>query len=155
MSITDHKGIKSDSPSLGPGDLFGEISLLLGQSRTATVKTSKYSTIAYLTKNDFDTVCHQFPAFAAKLKNKMKEYKDSYKLFTKELVKNVDYICNLSDDTIEEVTYYLEQRHYEKDKIIFRAGDSIECIHFITNGTVKITVSINDSDVPIDTLYRG
>lgn len=76
-------------------------------------------------------------------------------MFTKELVRNVDYITTLSDDTIDEITYCLEQRHFEKDKIIFRAGDSIDCIHFITNGTVKITVNINDTDVPIDTLYRG
>lgn len=85
----------------------------------------------------------------------MKEYKDSYKLFTKELVRNVDYIHGLSDNTVEEITYYLRQKHFEKDKILFRAGDSIDSIYFITNGSIKITVTINDTEVPLDTLYRG
>lgn len=61
----------------------------------------------------------------------------------------------LSDDTIEEISYYLKQTDFEKDKIIFRAGDPVDCIYFVTNGRVIITVNINDSEVPIDTLHRG
>ena len=82
----------------------------------------------------------------------MKEYKDSYKLFTKELVQNIDYIHDLSDNTVEEIIYYLRQMHFEKDKILFRAGDNIDSIYFITNGSIRITVTINDTKVPINTL---
>jgi cytochrome c553 len=60
------------------------------------------------------------------LKKKMKSYKDSYKTFQKEVLKSIDYMSNLSDDSIEEISYYLKQEDFEKDKIIFRAGDPVE-----------------------------
>jgi hypothetical protein len=54
--VTDHKGNTKPSEHLYSGDVFGEIALLCGCQRTATVKTYAYSTIAKLKKNDFDTV---------------------------------------------------------------------------------------------------
>jgi CRP-like cAMP-binding protein len=155
VTVTDHKGMKNFPPKLRSGDLFGEVALLLNCNRTATVKTEIYSLIASLKKNDFDTVCRLFYVFYTKLKEKIKSYKDSYKMFVKELLRSVDYMSKLSEDTIEEISYYLKQVDYEKDKVIFRAGDPIDKIYFITNGRIITSANINDTEVPIDSLYRG
>jgi len=85
----------------------------------------------------------------------MKSYKDTYKEFQKELVQSVDYMANLSEDSIEEITYYLKQEDFEKDKIIFRAGDPVEKIYFITNGRINISVNYKDTEIPLDVLNRG
>jgi len=154
VTVTDHKGVINKWPDLKDGDIFGEVALLLNCNRTATVRTKNYSLIASLRRNDFDTIWRQFYGFYTKLKQKIKNYNDPYKIFLKELLRSVDYLSNLSDDSIEEISYYLEQLDYEKDKIIFRAGDPVSSIHFITNGRINVTVNINDTDVPIDTLYR-
>ena len=153
VTVTDHKGVINKWPDLKDGDIFGEVALLLNCNRTATVRTKNYSLIASLRRNDFDTIWRQFYGFYTKLKQKIKNYNDPYKIFLKELLRSVDYLSNLSDDSIEEISYYLEQLDYEKDKIIFRAGDPVSSIHFITNGRINVTVNINDTDVPIDTLY--
>lgn len=156
MIITDHRGSRHLNPvPLGPGDLFGEVALLCKCNRTATVKTTSYSLIANLHKKDFDTVCRIYSEFQINLKHKMKQYQDTLKTFTKQMLLGVDYFRKCSDSTIEEITYYCQQQFYENDRIIFRAGDTIDKIYFIASGKVNITVNINDIDVIVDTLFQG
>ena len=85
----------------------------------------------------------------------MKSYSDSYKVFQKELVRSVDYMYDLSEDSVEEITYYLKQEDVERDKIIFRAGDPINKIYFISNGRIDVSINHKESEILIDTLYRG
>ena len=48
--------------SLGPGDYFGEMSLLTGEPRSATVKTSENSEMFMLNKDDFTVILEKFPS---------------------------------------------------------------------------------------------
>ena len=154
--INDHKGIKHrNEENLMPGDLFGEVALLWKCNRTATVKTTMYSTIANLNKTDFDTISRIFNGFQSTLKMRMKRYQDTLKQFMKQLFLNVDYFKKWGPDTLEEITYYCEQEHFEKDRIIFRAGDPIDKIFFIISGKIDITINITDIDVVVDSLYQG
>ena len=50
VSIQDQKKNKYKLKVMRPGDYFGEISMIYGCKRTATVKSSKYSTLAVLKK---------------------------------------------------------------------------------------------------------
>jgi cGMP-dependent protein kinase len=128
-------------PPLRDGDIFGEIALLLNCSRTATVKTKMYSLVASLKRNDFDTICRIVYAFYSMLKNKMKTYNDNYRLFQKEIIRSIDYMANLNDDSVDEISYCLKQVDFEKDKILFRAGDVADCIYFIASGHVQISAN--------------
>jgi CRP-like cAMP-binding protein len=47
---------------LGPGDFIGEIALVTGQPRTATVKTRGPSRILVLTASGFRTLMHDIPS---------------------------------------------------------------------------------------------
>ena len=52
---------------LGPGDFIGEISLVTGQPRTATVKTRGPSRILVLTASAFRTLMHDVPTIQDKV----------------------------------------------------------------------------------------
>jgi CRP-like cAMP-binding protein len=67
---------RADSPDeaparvaqLGPGEVFGEIALLTGQSATATVRATVPVTVLELQRATLDTLCAQFPAIADRLR---------------------------------------------------------------------------------------
>jgi CRP-like cAMP-binding protein len=52
---------------LGPGDFFGEIALVTGQARTATVKTRGPSRILALTASGFGALMHDVPSIQDKV----------------------------------------------------------------------------------------
>ena len=58
----DPQGIEHEVARLGPGDYFGETSLLLGEPRDATVAVVQDATLLYLNKDEFDQLLHERPS---------------------------------------------------------------------------------------------
>jgi CRP-like cAMP-binding protein len=63
-SVLQHGGVRSH---LGPGDYFGEISLLDGKPRSATVKTESPVRTFALAATSFDPLLDKFPELSRKL----------------------------------------------------------------------------------------
>jgi CRP/FNR family cyclic AMP-dependent transcriptional regulator len=57
----DSQGVEREVNRLGPGDHFGETSLLLGEPRDATIQVLKDATVLYINKSDFDELLEQRP----------------------------------------------------------------------------------------------
>ena len=55
--------------TLGPGDFFGEIALVDGGPRTATVTASEPSTLLVITHRDFHSRMDEFPEVAGQVMN--------------------------------------------------------------------------------------
>ncbi|MDY6875244.1 MAG: cyclic nucleotide-binding domain-containing protein [Chloroflexota bacterium] len=58
----DPQGLESEVARLGPGDYFGETSLLLGEPRDATIKVVQDANLLYLNKDEFDQLLHERPS---------------------------------------------------------------------------------------------
>jgi len=58
----DPEGIEREVIRLGPGEYFGETSLLLGEPRDATVEAVQDTTLLYLNKDEFDQLLHERPS---------------------------------------------------------------------------------------------
>ena len=85
--IKDEKKIIREGDKITPGEFFGEISLVYGCKRTATVKAVKYSTLAVLTKKDYkEHVVLEFEDIAAEFKKKIYLYDDRMNLFIKKSI---------------------------------------------------------------------
>ena len=57
-------GIRTDLTELGPGDYFGEVALVTGQVRTASVEAMEESHLLQVTKEEFDWVLDHNPKLA-------------------------------------------------------------------------------------------
>lgn len=53
--------------SMGPGDIFGEIALMLGQKRNATVRAAGYCEVFCLDQGDLDALLPYYPAMRDRL----------------------------------------------------------------------------------------
>lgn len=155
VTVTDHRGKQHSVNRLEKGSVFGEVALLTGGKRTATVKTSQYSSIAKLKKEEFDTVCRVFAAFQPKLKEQLEKYNDPMKQFRLKLLKNVFWMEKVSPETLEEVAFFLDHQFLENDRILFRAGDYVDKIVFIASGEIEILVSLEDVDITMEVCDEG
>ncbi len=57
----DKEGMETDLSILGPGDCFGEMSLLTGEPRSANVEAVEESRLMVLSKEQFDRILKDYP----------------------------------------------------------------------------------------------
>ena len=62
-----HDGIRTDLTELGPGDYFGEVALVTGKPRTASVEAVEESVLLEISKEEFDSVLDQNPKLARQI----------------------------------------------------------------------------------------
>jgi putative oxidoreductase len=60
-------GIRTDLTILGPGAYFGEVALVTGKPRTASVEAVEESTLLEISEEEFDKVLDQNPGLARKI----------------------------------------------------------------------------------------
>lgn len=60
-------GGETKHPEMKEGDVFGEISLLLGKKVTASVRALTSCTVLFLPREDFDRIVRANPAFRSEL----------------------------------------------------------------------------------------
>ena len=64
------------------GDYFGDLSLLLGERRTASAIATTYCDVFFLSKNDFERIKQQYPEFREILKTVSSEKSEKLMNFT-------------------------------------------------------------------------
>ena len=106
VNIRDEKNkLIKNFKILGPSDYFGEVSLIYGCKRTATVISRKYTTLAKLSKDTYSKVTTEFPKIRDILKKGVFKYNDRMKRFIKASIKKVEYFADAGDDAIHDLMY--------------------------------------------------
>jgi len=118
VEITDEKKNKHKLKNLRPGDYFGEISLIFGCRRTATVLSTKYSTLAMLKKESYKEILIEFPDLQQELKKSIYGYNDRIKRFIINSIQAVEYFDEIGEDATHDIIYNLEGKLYSKNEIL-------------------------------------
>ena len=85
--------------TLGPGDYFGEISIIYECPRTATVQCMDYSIYAQMSSNDFFDVWNYQPdIFDGFKEDLLRMYDDEWMKFKVKLLQQIDYFNHHSID---------------------------------------------------------
>ena len=138
---------------LHPSDYFGEIALVYGCKRTASVFSSKYSTVAKLTKPKFKEITSEFPELLEALKGQIYNYTDSVKTFALQCLQRVEFLEGISVEAMHEVLYGMDLHRYAKGQVFNKLNDSE--LLFLQNGLVEVYMQLKDHDFVIDRLYPG
>ena len=124
VTVTDER--KVDIPNfkiLRPGDHFGEISLLYGCPRTATVVSQNYITIAKLKYDGFNDIRNSYPQIVDKMKEHLYNYNDRLKKFLIESLEKIEFFKGIGNAALHDIIYTLERHNYNKDYVLQKIGD--------------------------------
>jgi rhodanese-related sulfurtransferase len=69
-----HDGIRTDLTELGPGDYFGEVALVTGKPRTASVESVEETVLLEIGKEEFDSVLDQNPKLARQIIHSLSQW---------------------------------------------------------------------------------
>jgi CRP-like cAMP-binding protein len=139
------------------GDFFGEVAMLKNCKRTATVQSKYYSTCAEFDETHFRDLIDHYPSILIYMINRIrKNYNDSWKVFIKLIMANIDYLgSDVPNSVIDDIFYKLETISISEGTFLFRKGNSCDCVYIIVSGELDIIFS-NDKNVSIiDTLGEG
>ena len=130
-----------------PATHFGEVALITGGQRSASVRSLNYATLAVLQKEDFTQLISMFPFCVTIFKQTMFRYSDPYKRFLLRMLKRVPFFKELSMSTHQELLYSLKLVHVEEGDYIARPGQSPDQIYFLAEGQMEASITINDKDL--------
>jgi potassium efflux system protein len=95
--------------NLDEGDYFGEVSLITGMKRTATVRAMEYCTMAVLDRDSLLSTKENFPSVYLSFRKTIAEYNDPDMMQRKKMLRNVPYFRNLGENVLTELVYLMRQ----------------------------------------------
>ncbi|PKL75907.1 MAG: hypothetical protein CVV27_12950 [Candidatus Melainabacteria bacterium HGW-Melainabacteria-1] len=161
----------SDKPvaTLGPGNLFGEVALILSEPRSASVRAKVNCRLLQLERKDFQQVVTSFPEFAEHLRRLALERKalthGQRSQQQQEVLRRVKtrmainklrplaFFTDASEPLLEALADAMRPVAFMPNHIFFSSGESGETMFFITRG--QVFVSLADSTQPVATLQAG
>jgi cGMP-dependent protein kinase len=112
----------------GPGEFFGEMALLTGDTRNATVKALTAGKVLALAREEFDSTVGPLKDLV-----KMTQHR--------EMLNKIGILSNLDDvERLNAVRRFLPVK-IKKGKVIIKEGQDGDCFFVISEGTVAITKS--------------
>ena len=99
-------------------DHFGEIGLLFGSKRTATVRSENYGTLALLSKSAYGEMLKTFDGMSNHFKNHIFKYDDKILRFLEFELEKIPYFSRLDMLTKQEIIFSMERITFEKGQFI-------------------------------------
>ena len=156
VRVRDHNGRQQMIGWLFEGDHFGEIALIYGCKRSATVISSNYNTFARIMKSRFREVIAEFPEYEVCLKNNaIKNYRDKKIQFVLRMIKRVEYLAKHDDNVLYDLMFSLVPKTFEKDSIVLAEDNPANALYFIEEGILEVFTKFENNEFVLDTLHKG
>jgi len=157
VDIVDQaKKLNKNIRNLLPGDHFGEIGMIYGTPRTATVLSKNYSTLAKMSLEIYHDLTTEYPTMVTALKEHIySRYDDPLTLFCKESLERIPYFQNIGNEAIYDVMFTLTKRFWEKGEVIQKVGEDANTMYIILNGMIELYTFFEDHSFVLERLWRG
>lgn len=126
--------------NLSAGECVGEMSLLTGQPRTATVIALQDSELLCLTKSDFDRLAEEYPALLTGLADLLlpRFLQDQ----TRAALKN--FFGDIDDALLRDLLKSLDCHRCYSGQTLFNQGDSGDAMYIIIQGRLRTVLKESD-----------
>ena len=141
--------------NLLPGDHFGEIGLLYGTPRTATVLSKNYITLAVMSLEVYNDLNTDYPQMQDALKEHIYSYDDTLTHFTLASLRRVPYFQDINNEALYDVMYTLKKRFYDKGDLIQNVGEDADTMYLVLNGTIELYTHFESYEFVLERLWRG
>lgn len=123
---------------IGPGESIGEIALLTGQTRTATVYASDASEVLQLAKSSFDQLVASVPEMAHQLQQALTEHIRRRQLRT--VLRTHSLFRQLDDALLRDLEAELTWLSLDSGETLLRQGDPGDCMYLIVSGRLRVVL---------------
>jgi len=147
VSVVNEKKKEKKVGVLRAGYYFGEVALVAGYPRTASVCAKNYTTLGVLKKEDFLQLVKNHKHILSTFKEGMYTYNDHFKKFLLRMIRRVPYFKGLNRETEQELLYSLKEVYVEEGEYLIRPGVSCGDIMFVSEGNIEVTFTISDKDI--------
>lgn len=139
VNITEHDKKEHVAVKLlSPGRYFGEIGLIYGCVRTASIISRGYDILARLTKDRFKDLVIDHPELLRYMKKQVSKYRYQKREFVMNCFKQIPYLKDLSEEHFHLALYSLQQEFYKEGEIILRDQDIIDRFFIVQTGIIEL-----------------
>jgi CRP-like cAMP-binding protein/CheY-like chemotaxis protein len=141
---------------LGGGDYFGEMALLTGEPRSASVITTDSSEMFILNKADFDIIVERFPSITLSMGKIMSQrLRDTLQKAAKTGGGEVSSTVqgNLSEKSLVEILKFCESNSLN-GKLIVTSGEERGFIYYTKGELQKVELGQINDDEALDTMLN-
>ncbi len=134
-----------------PGDLVGEVALITGGERTATVRADQSSLVASLSRDGLDQLLARRPEAAMLLTEMIAQ-----RLRRSQLATHLSRLFGLLDlAALRDLEDSVEWVRLESGRMLFRQGDQADAAYVVISGRVRVTVNDRGEEKAIGEVGRG
>lgn len=120
------------------GSYFGEISLIFGCKRTASVISNSYCTLAFISRKKLYQLQSVFEMLISTMKRNVVLYQDELKLFIESEMEKIPYFSIMGVKTKQEIFYAMERQEFNAGTYLCKRGDLADRMYLIQQGHVDI-----------------
>lgn len=128
---------------LAEGDCLGEIALLTGQPRSATIKAVQESELLKLTKEAFDRFAADYPDVQSRLVQLASHRQSSLYLALTDLFRGLDR--SVLEEFVRESTWL----RLPGGETLFHQGDQPDCFYAVVHGRLQVLIQSGGADAQI------
>ncbi|RMF59301.1 MAG: response regulator [Calditrichaeota bacterium] len=142
--------------TLGAGDYFGEMSLLTGEPRSASVITTEPSEMFILHKSDFDVIIERFPSITLSMGKIMSQrLRDTLQKAANTPTSGIapSVKGSLSERRLVEVLKFCESNSLNGKVVVTRGGETGEC-YYEKGELQKVILGNLSEDQALDTMLN-
>ncbi len=135
-----------DLNSIMPGSIVGELALISGQPRNASVEASEPSTLFKLSRSSFETIVEQYPEVEAAMFTVIQP-----RIQRKQLAEMLSTLLGdtITQDTVQNVQARSEWITLLSGEFLFRENDPADALYIVVNGRLRAT-ALDSNGLTVD-----